>query len=153
MKKFLAFLLFFYVGVVVFMPKSALFYKGLELLYPKIKTDLKTKETPISLNAKGDIYYADIKSATIDSTIYPFILINAIDLKSIDINSFNLKLKNVKLLYSPLYPIKAWILGEGINGEVDLKKRVVQIVFKNPPNTIKGMLKRTKKGYELNERY
>jgi hypothetical protein len=154
MKKILIFLLGFYIGAVIFMPKKAIFYKIQELI-PQINIEAQTKQTPISLNLQNiKIFYASIDSADIKKVkIFPFILYNQADIYDLNVKSINLTLKNIKIIFTPFYPIKAFIFGDNLNGFINLKERKIHITFKNPPSSIRGFLKKTEKGYVLDERY
>jgi len=152
MKKTALVLIGIYLGIVFFMPKESIFYKIEEYLPVKITADLSS--TPISLNIKkADIYYAGIKSATIkNSEIYPFLFYNEAKI-NIFVNSLDINLSGIKLIYTPFVPFKIFVKGKDITGDIELKNRKIHILFLHPQNEIKDFLQKTKKGYELNERF
>jgi hypothetical protein len=152
MKKVLAVILGFYIGIVVFMPKKDIFYT---LTYKLPKTDViaNISQTPISLDIKNaKIYYAGIKSVFLQKlTVYPLIFFNAAVLQDTKINLGNYIIKKTFIFYTPFYPFKIFVKGKGnfgnFEGFVDIKNRYVKIFFKNPKNNIKAFLQKNSKGY------
>ncbi|WP_457564262.1 hypothetical protein, partial [Caminibacter sp.] len=104
MKKILLVLLGFYIGLVVFMPKSEIFYKGLEILNSyNINVLSKTKENPIKFEIDdAKIFYLKMPSATFKKAeIYPFIFYNVAKVKDFRLDIGNYVIKNLKITYIP----------------------------------------------------
>jgi hypothetical protein len=154
MKKFLIALIAFLLGLIVFMPKKDIFYTA-EHYLKDINIVSKIQSNPFFLKLNnGKIYYLNIKAATFkEAIIFPFILYNQANIKNLKIDSLNLTLNNIKIIYSPFYFKKAFIFADNLKGEIDILNKKIHLESKNPPNYLKGFMKKTKKGYELNEKF
>ena len=152
---FILFILFF----VAFSPKTLLYYKIEHLLAPQqiVISDETLQETPVSVLAKkGLVYVKDIEVGGFDSlAIYPDIFFNLIDLGGFRSNKKvslfpAIDIERLRIFYTPFYPIKIWIKGEGnigkISGSIDLlaKKGFVDIFTAKPIKMLP--LKKIKQG-------
>jgi len=164
MKKFLIFLSFligFYIGFIIFMPKNFLIFTAEKFLKKeniyinaKYKENLlneEIKNTKIFINSINLIEFKRAK-------IFPLIFYNKININNILINFKNLKINNLNITYSIINPFKVFIQGNSnfgkIDGFIDLKKRFVKIYIINLTNTnLKTFLRRDKKGYFYYEKF
>jgi len=154
MKKILIFLVGFFLGLIVFMPKDNLYftlqkYLSKENIY--INSDIYSF---VNLNLKkGTIYYNGMDLVAFDKVIIsPFIFFNKIEADNIKIKFQNLKIKKIDVVYSIINPLKVYIKGSSnfgeIDGYIDLIKRQVKIYILNlNSNFLKSLLKKDKKGY------
>lgn len=156
---FLLFILFF----VVFMPKKYLYFEMEHILKDAAQTIIskeKIKEGPLALRVEeGQVFVKDIDVGDFKSVdIYPDILFNALILKGFSTNKDislipHISIENLYLFYTPFYPVKLFIKGEGnfgrIEGYIALKDRVGVMDIYGEPKEIKKMmgLKRIDKGH------
>jgi len=154
MKKFVLFLLGFFIGIIIFMPKDNLYYTLQNFLKKQnvyINSDIKSS---VFLSLKnGTVYYKGMdvsKFKEID--ILPFVFYNQINGENIKLNIGNYEINSVKIFYTLFYPVKIFISGKSnfgeLNGYIDLIKREVKIYVNNLTKiSIKNFLKKDKKGY------
>jgi len=139
-------------SLIIFMPKSNLYFKLQELLQTKniyINSDIKDS---FVLELKNGIVYIN-KMDVIkfkDCKILPFILYN--NLKCDNINFLNNYKLNLNTTYSILNPTNIIVKGKSnfgvIDGEINIPKRSGKIYIRNITNSeIKKFLKKDKKGY------
>ena len=154
MKKFFIFLIGFFLGVLIFMPKDNLYYTAQKFLSKEniyINSGIKNGIFLDLYNGKiykNGIDFAEFK----DIKIIPYFLFNQIRAKNININFQNLKINHLKITYSIINPIKIYISAKAnfgiITGEVNLFKRFIKIYILNlTNNNIKSFLQKDKKGY------
>ena len=155
MKKFLLFLLGFFIGIIFFMPKDNLYYTFQSFLkkqniYINSKIDLSL----FSLTLKnGIIYYHGMDISKFKNiNILPYIVYNEIDFKNVNINIGNYKIISLKAFYTLFYPMKIFIKGKSnigiLNGYINLIKREVKLRINNlTDSSVKKFLTKDKKGY------
>jgi len=155
MKKFFIFLISFYIGFIIFMPKSNLLFS--------LEKYLKHQNIYLNATYKENIFKLNIKNAKIfinkinlidfkEAHIMPFIFYNKLEIKNIFIHFQNLKVSNLDINYSILNPLKILIKGNSnfgkIEGFVNLKDKFIKIYILNlTNNNIKSFLQKDKKGY------
>lgn len=156
MKKILIAIAGFYLGIIVFMPKTELYYKALEIL-DKNHIDIisKTDSNPFRFEIKNaKIYYLNSKTASLkDAKIYPFLFYNRAEIKDFKLNIGNYVIKNLEITYIPF--LNAKIRGNSnfgeLNGYINFKE--LKIYIKNPRADILEFLKKDGKGYYYYERF
>ena len=158
----IGYVLLFVLLVALFLPKKELYF-GAERLLQKhriIVSDEKIQENPIALVVTDGNFY--VKGLLVGSfqklSFYPDLLFNTVRLEHFHKNRSisiipNISIDSLDLFYTPLYPIKLFIQGEGsfgkVEGSVDLwhKKGVVEL-FGEPKNLGKFVkLKKIKEGH------
>ena len=136
----LIFLIFLIGGLIIFMPKSQLYYYGEKMLNEKgiIISDEKIKETPIDLTiSNGNIYAQGALVASIAlAKVQPYILfnkaeINNVELKGLAKDFLNISIDKAIAKESILKPFIVALEAEGSFGKavgwVDLKNRLIHI--------------------------
>jgi len=164
MKKFLiffSFLIGFYIGFIIFIPKNELIFT--------IEKYLKKENIYINAKYKESLFSEEIKNAKIfinsinliefkKAKILPLLFYNKININNISINFKNLKINNLNITYFIINPFKILIKGNSnfgkINGFIDLKKRILKVYIINLTNSnLKTFLRRDKKGYFYYEKF
>jgi len=158
---FFSFLIGFYIGFIIFMPKNELIFT--------IEKYLKKENIYINANYKEHLFNEEIKNAKIfinsinlikfkNAKIFPFIFYNKINIKNILIHFQNLKINYLNISHSIINPFKVFITGDSnfgkINGFIDLKNRILKVYIINLTNkNLKSFLRRDKKGYFYYEKF
>ena len=154
--------LLFVLLVALFLPKKELYF-GAERLLQKhlvVVSDEKLQENPIALVVKdGNLYVKGLLVGSFQKlSFYPDLLFNAVRLenfhKSRSISMIpDISIDSLDLFYTPFYPIKLFIKGEGsfgkVKGSVNLwhKKGIVDL-FGKPGNLGKFVkLKKIEEGH------
>jgi len=154
MNRFIIFLIGFFLGFIIFMPKNNLYFT-LQKYLSKKNIYINSKiDSSVSLNLKnGIIYYNGMDIITFDKVkILPFIFFNKIEAYNLKIKFQNLKIRKIDIVYSIVNPFKVYINGNSnfgeIKGNVNLLKKHIKIYILNLSNNIlKKFLKKDKKGY------
>jgi len=153
MKKFsifLSFLIGFYIGFIIFMPKNFLIFTA--------EKYLKKENIYINAKYKENLINSEIKNAKIfinginliefkKAKFFPLIFYNKISINNILIHFKNLKINNLNITYFIVNPLKVLIQGDSnfgkINGFIDLKKRFLKVYILNLTNSnLKTFLRR-----------
>ncbi len=139
-------------ALILFMPKSNLYFKLQEILKEKniyINSDIKES---VTLNLTDAVVYVNgMDVATFKSCkIYPFLFFNMLKLKDI-VFLQHYKL-NLKVVYSVIEPFNVVISGKSnfgtIKGKINILKRSGKIYIENiTESEIKKILKKDNKGY------
>ena len=164
MKKFLiffSFLIGFYIGFIIFIPKNFLIFTA--------EKYLQKENIYINANYKESLFNEEIKNAKIfinsinliefkKAKILPLLFYNKININNISINFKNLKINNLNITYFIINPFKVLIKGNSnfgkIDGFIDLKKRILKVYIINLTNTnLKLFLRRDNKGYFYYEKF
>ncbi len=157
-----------YIGLIIFMPKSQLYYKAEEFLNSKgvVIGNEKIVETILDFKILHPVAYyqgADIaRVAKID--IKPLLLVNEVNLEDLELMGVAKKFIKVDIdslkakhnILKPYY-IKLDINGSfGLaNGYIDLKQRLLHIDITKPKDIkpIKRLLKKSTKGWKYEYRF
>jgi len=164
MKKFLiffSFLIGFYIGFIIFMPKHYLVFT--------LQNYLKKENIYINGKYKENLFTEEIKQANIfingispiefkEAKVFPFIFYNKVSINNILIHFQNLKINHLNTIYSIITPFKILIKGDTnfgrIDGFIDLKKKILKVYILNLTNSnLKTFLRRDKKGYFYYEKF
>jgi len=164
MKKFLIFLSFligFYIGFIIFMPKNFLIFTAEKFL--------KKENIYINAKYKENLLNEEIKQANIfingisliefkKAKIFLFIFYNKVSINNISIHFQNLKINNLNITHLIINPFKILIKGNSnfgkIDGFIDLKNRFLKVYILNLTNrNLKTFLRRDKKGYFYYEKF
>ncbi len=155
-------------GLILFMPKSQLYFYGEKLLNEQgiAIYDEKIKETPIDFTIQnGDIYFEGALVATIDKAkVQPFILFNQIKIDGVKLQGLAKDLLNISLnkataKESILKPFYVDLNIEGSFGKaagwIDLKSRVIHIdiVEAKNINPIRKYLHKNEKGWYYESKF
>jgi len=159
--KFLAIIITFFIGIIIFMPKENLFFT--------LQKELKKDNIYINTNVSSNIQHLNLKNSTIfinnidiatikQTNILPFIIYNKIDIDNLKINFNNLNISKLHLTYSIINPLHISINGisdfANIQGDIDLTTRKIKIYFLNlTNNSIKDFLRKDQKGYYYAETF
>jgi hypothetical protein len=148
------------IGLYVFMPKSALYYKAEEFLKSKNivigNEQIESNLLHFRVN-NAVIYYQGADLARIEqATIKPYLLVNSATIKNIETLGIAKKLGNISVeslkikhsAFKPLY-LKLYAVGSfgKADGYVDLKSHLVHIDIREPKD-IKALQQLLKKGEE-----
>jgi len=151
--------------VALFLPKRELYYKGEELLYQRgiVISDEQVRERALALELlDGKLYLKGILIGDFNQIqIYPDILFNLVTIQGFKRNKSialipDIAIERLLLFYTPFYPIKVFLKGEGsfgrLDGWIDLVERRGEIdLFGNPKGL--GSLLKLKKIEEGHYRY
>jgi hypothetical protein len=161
MKKFLLFILGFFIGILLFLPKTNLYYFiQTQLQKEHIYINSKIKSDILSLSLiNGKIYYETMKIAEFQKIkIHIFLIYNKLTVKNLKLEIGNYKILNASVVYTILNPFKAEINAEtnfaDVKGYINLKNRYIKLYFhKITDISIKKFLKKDKKGYYYYVKY
>jgi hypothetical protein len=149
----LLFILFFYVGLILFLPKTALYYQVEHLLKPHgiVLDDELFDENMVSLDVENiTVLYKSMEIARIDQvTLTPLLLNNSVVLEKVVFDQA-LKLPEVDrvtLNYSPFSHEVVDVVSSGafgdLNGTIHLQERKVRLEIRSTLNfSFKGLQKR-----------
>ncbi len=167
MKKKLLLALAFLYALIIFLPKTQAYY-ALEHKLKKFEVVLNKETTRDFLGVfsvnDGQVFYQNMYAGAIENiSIYPFVFYNQINIKNAKFSK-NLRqilpqnIDGLNFKYTPFYPFKVFISGEGdfgsLSGGVNLKNKKVKLIltpskeFANSP--LIGQFRKTKDGY-INE--
>ena len=154
MKKILIFLIGFYIGVIVFIPKDNIYftiqkYLSKEKIY--INSNIKSNILDLSLN-NSIVYYNGMDLIRFKSIkAFLFLFFNEIKANKIKLNLGNYIIYHLRLIYYIFNPTNILIKGDSnfgkIDGKIDLLKRYVKVYIKLTNNNLKAFLRKDKKGY------
>ncbi|MRJ03238.1 MAG: hypothetical protein C6I05_07300 [Epsilonproteobacteria bacterium] len=163
--KWLGYLLLFILFIALFLPKRQLYYKAEEELYRYgvVISDEQIEEGPFSLGlSNGDLYMKGILVGNFEEVdLYPDLLFNGVLVRGFRRNRSislipDLTIERLLLFYTPFYPLKLLIRGEGsfgtVEGWIDLRERKGEIDLFGEPKGLKNFL-RLKKIEEGHYRY
>ena len=161
------FLLALYLGIILFMPKSNLYYKAEELLKKQgiVIGNEELKSSLVGLKVMHPVaYYQGLdvaRASIIDAKVLLFV--NTLSVEDIELlgvaKNLNIDIKSLKANHSILNPfyIKLNINGSfGVaTGYVDLNSKVVHIDIIEPKdiNPIKRYLKKAQKGWYYESKF
>jgi len=161
-KYILTFIIALYLGIILFMPKTNIYYKAEELLKKQgvIIDNEEIRSSIISLKLMHPIaYYQEVDFARASIIEFkPLLLVNIVEAENIELLNVAKKFLDITInklranhtILKPYY-IKLHIVGNfGIgSGFVDLKKRLIHIDIVEPKdiNPIRKFLKKGKKGW------
>ncbi len=167
-KYILTFIVAFYLGFILFMPKVNLYYKAEELLKKQgvVVDNEELRATPINLKLMHPIAYyqgVDFARASIIN-ITPLLLVNSLEAENIELlgvakKFLNVSISKLKANHSVLKPfiVKLNIDGSfGIaSGYIDLKSKVVHldIIEEKDIKPIKKFLKKGQKGWYYESKF
>lgn len=156
------------VGVVLFMPKSQLYYYGEKQLkqYGVVIGNEKLDDKLLSLNILHPVVYLQglgvVRASKVE--VMPLLFINRVDADGIELINeakkfLNVNITKLKLNQSILKPYRVKIDAQGsfgvANGYANLKSRVVHIDIIKPKdiNSIKRYLKKGEKGWYYESKF
>jgi len=167
-KNIIIFIIALYVGAIVFMPKSQLYYYAEKQLNSKgivIGNEELVDKIP-SLNILHMVaYYQGVDVARVSKLkVTPLLLVNKIEADDIELLNIakkflNVNITSLKANHSILKPFKVKIDAVGnfgvANGYADLKKRVIHLDLIEPKdiNSIKRYLKKSSKGWYYESKF
>lgn len=167
-KYILTFLIAFYLGFILFMPKVHLYYKAEELLKKQgvVIDNEEITTTPINLKILHPIaYYEGVDFARASMVkVTPLIFINTLEAEDIELLNIakrflNVSINKLKATYSILNPYKIKVNIDGsfgiATGYIDLKNRVAHIDIVEPKdiNSIRKFLKKGEKGWYYESKF
>ena len=143
MKKILIKILIAYISIclfIIFIPTKNLYFFAEEKLQDKKifinETSINTTLTHTSING-ATLYFEDIKALVFEQiSLKLWFLYNSININNVKIDEglkdfLPLNIKNISIIYTPFYPIKVLLSGNGdfgvFNGNIDLIKKVLII--------------------------
>ena len=161
MKKFLIFILGFFIGVFLFLPKNELYFLlQKELKRQNIYISAQTNSDITKLTLKnGSIFYESMEVARFKTiTAFIYVLYDKIIINDLKLEIGNYKVLKAIIIYSVINPFKAEITAKAnfadIKGYIDLKNRNVKLYFSKIKDfSIKRFLKKDKKGYYYYARF
>ena len=167
-RNILIFLIALYVGIIIFMPKSELyFYAEKELKKQGVVIDNEVLEPKIaSLTIQHPVvYYQGVDVLRVAKLkITPLLFVNTIEADSIELLNvakqfLNIDIDKLKLNHTILKPfrVKLWAVGSfgEADGFINLKQRVIHIDISKIKNInpIKRFLKKGAKGWYYESRF
>ncbi|NPA63616.1 MAG: hypothetical protein GXO16_01455 [Epsilonproteobacteria bacterium] len=130
--KWLFYILLFVLFFAIFMPKRYLYYAFEHEIkkHDVIISDERIEEGALSLLLQeGTIYIKGAEAAKFEKTaIYPDILVNLVQIEKMRFQLLpEVEIEKILVVYTPLYPVKAFIKGQSsfgpVEGAIDLKSR------------------------------
>jgi hypothetical protein len=167
-KYILTFIATLYLGAVLFMPKSNLYYKAEELLNKQgvVIDNEEVRSSLINLKIMHPVaYYQGVDFARASMIkVTPLLFINTLEAENIELLSvakkfLNISITTLKANHTILNPfnIKLNIVGNfgTASGYIDLKEKVIHIDIIEPKdiNSIKKFLKKGKKGWYYESKF
>jgi len=154
MKKFLIFILGFFIGIIIFAPKDNLYFTFQKFLKKEniyINSNINSNLINLKLD-NGVVYYNNMDLIKFrEIKVLPLLLFNEIKANDIKLNIGNYVIKNLNIIYHIFNPLNVSITGDSnfgkIEGKIDLVKRHLKVYVKLTNNNLKSFLQRDKKGY------
>ena len=135
--KYLFYALLFLWFAIIFTPKDLLYYKGERLVKDNvvISNEVVLDEWIRMIVESGEIFAKGIKVGSFSKVaLYPELWVNVLEMEGFSLDKalpMELTIDRLFVVYTPFYPIKLFLKGEGsigtLNGWIDLRKRQVRI--------------------------
>jgi len=142
MKKIVIATIFFFIGLIIFMPKENLFFT-LKKILKKEHIELVSKDVSdrfVDLRLEDTLFIYDgiesLKAKTI--TLSPWLFYNTIEAKDISASKalrdmLNIKVDELKITHTIFNPklakLKAWGKFGNLDGYIDLDKRLIHLIL------------------------
>jgi len=167
-KNIIIFIVALYIGIVIFMPKSQLYYYAEEQLNSKgivIGNEELVDKIPSLDILHMVVYYQGIDVVRVSKLkITPLLLINKIEADDIELLNIakkflNVNITSLKANQSILKPFKVKIDAVGnfgvVSGYADLKNRIIHLDLIKPKdiNSIKRYLRKSSKGWYYESKF